>query len=300
MVEADSTTQISVNNKETINPFRIYLREIDRFRLLTAEEEVALSCQIQAGRLAEELGVPGFQLLVEEGDRARNTMVESNLRLVVSIAKKYKGLLPDLIQEGNLGLLKAAEKYDGRGRFSTYATWGIRGAVQRPTYDQRRQIHLPINIEGIMGDFVRIKEELEEQFGRPASVEELAQALGCDKDIVEGIQTATSVVSLDQPVNEAGFTPADSLVSTLGSPEASAVETDLKERVVELLECLNPRERRVLKLRFGLTEDEKIRTFKEVGEELRVSAQRVQQIQQDALHKLRLFGGVNELREFLA
>jgi len=267
-----------------------YLREIGRGTLLTKEQEVELAKQIEAG-----------------SDAARRRMTEANLRLVVSIAKKYQGRgmpLLDLIQEGNVGLMRAVAKFDHRRgfKFSTYATWWIRQAVLRAIGDQARTIRLPIHIGDQTNKLVRISDRLRDSLGRQPTDEEIAEELGLTPIEVEGLrQTARDAVSLETPIGEDGDTELGHLIEDANaeSPASAAMEADLKDQVDEVLSTLQPRERRVIQLRFGLTDGHQ-RALDEVARRLGTSRETVRQLERHALDKLRRTGRANALRSYAA
>jgi RNA polymerase primary sigma factor len=267
-----------------------YLREIGRGRLLTKEQEIELAKQIEAG-----------------SDAARRHMTEANLRLVVSIAKKYQGRgmpLLDLIQEGNVGLMRAVAKFDHRRgfKFSTYATWWIRQAVLRAIGDQARTIRLPIHIGDQTNKLVRISDRLRDSLGRQPTDEEIAEELGLTTVEVEGLrQTARDAVSLETPIGEDGDTELGHLIedSNAESPASAALEADLRDHVDEVLSTLQPRERRVIQLRFGLGDGHQ-RALDEVARRLGTSRETVRQLERHALDKLRRTGRAESLRSYAA
>jgi RNA polymerase primary sigma factor len=257
-----------------------YLREIGRGALLTKEQEVELARQIEKG-----------------SDAARLRMTEANLRLVVSIAKKYQGRgmpLLDLIQEGNVGLMRAVQKFDHRRgfKFSTYATWWIRQAVLRAIGDQARTIRLPIHIGDQTNKLVRITDRLRDALGRQPSDEEVGEELGLTPIEVEALrQTARDSVSLETPIGEEGDTELGHLIEDVNaeSPAEAAVQADLKDQVDDVLRVLKPRERRVIQLRFGLGDGHQ-RALDEVARRMGTSRETVRQLERSALDKLRHTG----------
>ena len=291
---------------------RLYLREIGRVPLLTAEEEVDLAKAIEAGLYAsrctsgpdgpttEELGV-----LVEEGRRAKGRLTEANLRLVVSIAKRYMGRgMPflDLIQEGNLGLIRAVEKFDhSKGfKFSTYATWWIRQAITRAIADQARTIRIPVHMVETINRLVRLQHQLHQQLGREPNTEELSSVTGYrDERILEIQRIAREPVSLHTPIgdDESDFgefiEDSDAIM-----PVEAAAFTLLQERLRSLLSDLSDREQRVIRLRFGMV-DGRPRTLEEVGREFGVTRERIRQIEAKTLAKLRHPSRAGPLRDFL-
>ncbi len=265
-----------------------YLREIGRGTLLTKEQEVELAKQIEAG-----------------SDAARRRMTEANLRLVVSIAKKYQGRglpLLDLIQEGNVGLMRAVAKFDHRRgfKFSTYATWWIRQAVLRAIGDQARTIRLPIHIGDQTNKLVRVSDRLRDSLGRHPTDAEIAEELGLTTLEVEALrQTSRDTVSLETPIGEEGDTELGHLIedATAESPSSAALVTDLKDQVDDVLRTLEPRERRVIQLRFGLTDGHQ-RALDEVARRLGTSRETVRQLERHALDKLRRTGRAAALRAY--
>ena len=259
------------------DPVRMYLKEIGKVPLLSAEEEIELAKRI------------------EEGDEeAKHRLCEANLRLVVSIAKRYVGrgmLFLDLIQEGNLGLIKAVEKFDYRKgyKFSTYATWWIRQAITRAIADQARTIRIPVHMVETINKLIRVSRQLLQEKGREPQPEEIAEVMDCPVDRVrEIIKIAQEPVSLETPIGEeedshlGDFIPDDDAPA----PADAAAFTLLKEQLMNVLATLTPREEMVLKLRFGL-EDGRARTLEEVGKEFKVTRERIRQIEAKALRKLR-------------
>ncbi|MGJ4849511.1 RNA polymerase sigma factor RpoD [Bacillota bacterium Meth-B3] len=259
------------------DPVRMYLKEIGKVPLLTAEEEIELSKRM------------------EQGDEvAKHRLSEANLRLVVSIAKRYVGrgmLFLDLIQEGNLGLIKAVEKYDYRKgfKFSTYATWWIRQAITRAIADQARTIRIPVHMVETINKLIRVSRQLLQELGREPTPEEIAEEMGISEDKVrEIIKIAQEPVSLETPIGEeedshlGDFIPDDDAPA----PAEAAAFTLLKEQLMSVLSTLTPREEKVLKLRFGL-EDGRARTLEEVGKYFKVTRERIRQIEAKALRKLR-------------
>ena len=273
----------------TGDPVRMYLREIGKVPLLTAEEELDL-----AKRIAE-------------GDQtAAREMTEANLRLVVSIAKRYVGRgmqLLDLIQEGNLGLLKAVEKYDySKGfKFSTYATWWVRQAITRALADQARTIRIPVHMVETMNKLTQISRKLQQDLGREPTVEELAEVMRLSPERVNEIrQMCMEPVSLESPVGEEDDSHlGDFIEDDTGSQPAEAVsQAMLRQQLMEILGTLSPREAKVLRLRYGL-DDGRPRTLEEVGKEFNVTRERVRQIEAKALRKIRNPNRSSKLRDFL-
>ena len=259
------------------DPVRMYLKEIGKVPLLTAEEEIELAKRMEQG-----------------DEEAKKRLCEANLRLVVSIAKRYVGrgmLFLDLIQEGNLGLIKAVEKFDYRKgyKFSTYATWWIRQAITRAIADQARTIRIPVHMVETINKLIRVSRQLLQEYGREPLPEEIAKEMGIPEDKVrEIIKIAQEPVSLETPIGEeedshlGDFIPDDDAPA----PAEAAAFTLLKEQLMSVLSTLTPREEMVLKLRFGL-EDGRARTLEEVGKEFKVTRERIRQIEAKALRKLR-------------
>lgn len=271
------------------DPVRMYLKEIGKVPLLSAQEEIDL-----AKRMAE-------------GDQeAKQKLAEANLRLVVSVAKRYVGrgmLFLDLIQEGNLGLIKAVEKFDYcKGyKFSTYATWWIRQAITRAIADQARTIRIPVHMVETINKLIRVNRQLLQEYGREPRPDEIAREMGISEDKVrEIIKVAQEPVSLETPIGEeedshlGDFIPDDDAPA----PAEQAAFTLLKEQLMEVLDTLTPREKKVLRLRFGL-DDGKARTLEEVGREFNVTRERIRQIEAKALRKLRHPSRSKKLKDFL-
>jgi len=299
---------------------RIYLREIGRVPLLTAQDEVDLAKAIEAGLFAEEKlhgGSPSaaecrgaelaeLALLVAEGMRAKQRLIEANLRLVVSIAKRYIGrglVFLDLIQEGNLGLIRAVEKFDyTKGyKFSTYATWWIRQAITRAIADQARTIRIPVHMVETINKMARIQRQMHQDLGREATPEEIAAEMGLSADRVAEIQRiAQEPVSLQSPIGEEDsdlgdfIEDADAVV-----PMEAAAFIMLQDQLEQVLDNLSIREQRIIQLRFGLT-DGHPRTLEEVGREFGVTRERIRQIESKTLAKLRHPSRAQMLREYLA
>ena len=271
------------------DPVRMYLKEIGKVPLLTGEEEIALAKRMELG-----------------DEEAKKRLAEANLRLVVSIAKRYVGrgmLFLDLIQEGNLGLMKAVEKFDYKKgyKFSTYATWWIRQAITRAIADQARTIRIPVHMVETINKLVRVSRQLVQQLGRDPIPEEIANEMNMDVDKVREImKIAQEPVSLETPIGEeedshlGDFIPDDEAQA----PAEAATYTLLKEQLLEVLETLTPREQKVLRLRFGL-DDGRARTLEEVGKEFDVTRERIRQIEAKALRKLRHPSRSKKLKDFL-
>ncbi len=274
----DEDIDLSVPEGISIDdPVRMYLKEIGKVPLLSADEEIQLARRLESG-----------------DEDAKHRLAEANLRLVVSIAKRYVGrgmLFLDLIQEGNLGLIKAVEKFDYRKgfKFSTYATWWIRQAITRAIADQARTIRIPVHMVETINKLIRVSRQLLQEYGREPTPEEIAIEMGISEDKVrEIIKIAQEPVSLETPIGEeedshlGDFIPDDDAPA----PAEAAAFTLLKEQLMSVLSTLTPREEKVLKLRFGL-EDGRARTLEEVGKYFKVTRERIRQIEAKALRKLR-------------
>ena len=271
------------------DPVRMYLKEIGKVPLLSAEEEIELAQRMEQG-----------------DEEAKKRLCEANLRLVVSIAKRYVGrgmLFLDLIQEGNLGLIKAVDKFDYRKgyKFSTYATWWIRQAITRSIADQARTIRIPVHMVETINKLIRVSRQLLQTYGREPTPEEIAEEMGLSVEKVREIQKiAQEPVSLETPIGEeedshlGDFIPDDDVPA----PDTAAAITMLKEQLVEVLETLTEREQKVLRLRFGL-EDGRPRTLEEVGKEFDVTRERIRQIEAKALRKLRHPSRSKKLKDYL-
>ena len=289
--EVDVTKEdLSVPKGVTVDdPVRMYLKEIGKISLLTAEEEVEIAKRMEAG-----------------DESAKKELAEANLRLVVSIAKRYVGRgmsFLDLIQEGNLGLMKAVDKFDyTKGfKFSTYATWWIRQAITRAIADQARTIRIPVHMVETINKLVRVQRQLVQDLGRDPLPEEIAAEMSLDVERVREIQKiAQEPVSLETPIGEeedshlGDFIPDDEILS----PQDAATFTLLKEQLNSVLETLTDREKKVLTLRFGL-DDGRARTLEEVGKEFDVTRERIRQIEAKALRKLRHPSRSKKLKDYL-
>ena len=289
--EVDVTKEdLSVPKGVTVDdPVRMYLKEIGKISLLTAEEEVEIAKRMEAG-----------------DESAKKELAEANLRLVVSIAKRYVGRgmsFLDLIQEGNLGLMKAVDKFDyTKGfKFSTYATWWIRQAITRAIADQARTIRIPVHMVETINKLVRVQRQLVQDLGRDPLPEEIAAEMNLDVERVREIQKiAQEPVSLETPIGEeedshlGDFIPDDEILS----PQDAATFTLLKEQLNSVLETLTEREKKVLTLRFGL-DDGRARTLEEVGKEFDVTRERIRQIEAKALRKLRHPSRSKKLKDYL-
>ena len=289
MGEDDLDSEPMIENIAIDDPVKIYLKEIGRVPLLSPDEEMSLAIRISEGDVA-----------------AKKRLSEANLRLVVSIAKRYLGRgmqFLDLIQEGNLGLIKAVEKFDHtKGfKFSTYATWWIRQAITRAIADQARTIRIPVHMVETINKVKKVSSQLLHQNGHEPTAEEIAEVINMPTDKVREImRVAQEPVSLETPIGEeedshlGDFIPDDDAPA----PQDAASHTLLKEQLAEVLGTLTPREERVLKLRFGL-EDGRSRTLEEVGEVFNVTRERIRQIEAKALRKLRHSSRSKKLKDFL-
>lgn len=291
-IEEEEETEVDLSVPEGIaidDPVRMYLKEIGKVPLLNSEQEVALAKRIEAG-----------------DEYAGKQLAEANLRLVVSIAKRYVGrgmLFLDLIQEGNLGLIKAVEKFDfTKGfKFSTYATWWIRQAITRAIADQARTIRIPVHMVETINKLIRVERQLLQELGRAPQPEEIAEIMEMTPEKVREImKIAQEPVSLETPIGEeedshlGDFIPDDDALA----PAEAAAFTMLKEQLISVLDTLTPREEKVLRLRFGL-DDGRSRTLEEVGKEFNVTRERIRQIEAKALRKLRHPSRSKKLKDYL-
>jgi RNA polymerase primary sigma factor len=276
------------------DPVRMYLKEIGRVPLLSMEDEKNLAMKIEAGEHELQKNGSTNQIVVAQGEEAKRQLTEANLRLVVSIAKKYVGrgmLFLDLIQEGNLGLIRAVEKFDYRKgyKFSTYATWWIRQAITRALADQARTIRIPVHMVETINRLIKISRQLLQELGRDPSVEEIAAEMGLTPEKVrEVIKISQEPISLETPIGEEEDSHLGDFIEdqeAVAPAEAASVML-LKEKMQDVLQNLTERERKVLVLRFGL-EDGHQRTLEEVGQEFGVTRERIRQIEAKALRKLR-------------
>ena len=271
------------------DPVRMYLKEIGKVPLLTAEEEIELAKKIELG-----------------DEEAKQKLAEANLRLVVSIAKRYVGrgmLFLDLIQEGNLGLIKAVEKFDYRKgyKFSTYATWWIRQAITRAIADQARTIRIPVHMVETINKIMRVSRQLVQELGREPSADEIAEKLDMPVEKVrEILKIAQEPVSLETPIGEEEDSHLGDFIQddNVPAPAEAAAYTMLKEQIGEVLTSLTPREQSVLRLRFGL-DDGRSRTLEEVGKEFNVTRERIRQIEAKSLRKLRHPSRSKKLKDYL-
>jgi RNA polymerase primary sigma factor len=300
------------------DPVRMYLKEIGKVPLLTGEQEVSLAKRIEAGvhateRLEDEAAAPlsdealaSLQAVAVDGEIAKKQLTEANLRLVVSIAKRYVGrgmALLDLVQEGNLGLIRAVEKFDyTKGfKFSTYATWWIRQAITRAIADQARTIRIPVHMVETMNKVLRVQRQMLQELGREPTVEEVAAKVELTPDRVRDIQRISlEPVSLETPVGEEDDSSLGDFVEDPSAiaPATAAARALLTEAIEEALEELNDRERAVVRLRFGL-DDGQVRTLEEVGREFGVTRERIRQIESKTLAKLRHPTRSQRLRDYL-
>ena len=302
------------------DPVRMYLKEIGKVDLLTSEQEVALAQTMVRGqevqKTLEEMQAEGIELdpeakkvmekEIKAGERAKQSLAEANLRLVVSIAKRYVGrgmLFLDLIQEGNLGLIKAVEKFDyTKGyKFSTYATWWIRQAITRAIADQARTIRIPVHMVETINKVIRVSRQLLQELGHDPTPEEISEEMNMPVDKVrEILKIAQEPVSLETPIGEEEDSHLGDFIpdEDASEPSEAASFTLLKEQLVEVLSTLTPREEKVLKLRFGI-EDGRTRTLEEVGKEFNVTRERIRQIEAKALRKLRHPSRSKKLKDFL-
>ncbi len=289
---AEEEEEIDLSVPEGIaidDPVRMYLKEIGKVPLLSSEQEITYAREIEEGN-----------------QKAKKKLAEANLRLVVSIAKRYVGrgmLFLDLIQEGNLGLIKAVEKFDYRKgyKFSTYATWWIRQAITRAIADQARTIRIPVHMVETINKLIRVQRQLLQELGRDPFPEEISKVMELPVDKVREIQKiAQEPVSLETPIGEeedshlGDFIPDDEAPA----PAEAAAFTMLKEQLINVLDTLTPREEKVLRLRFGL-DDGRARTLEEVGKEFNVTRERIRQIEAKALRKLRHPSRSKKLKDYL-
>lgn len=310
------------------DPVRMYLKEIGKVPLLSADEEIELAQKMEAGsvavekipllkeRLAEtgdeqekeeiQAEIKALQLDVDRGSDAKKRLAEANLRLVVSIAKRYVGrgmLFLDLIQEGNLGLIKAVEKFDYRKgyKFSTYATWWIRQAITRAIEDQARTIRIPVHMVETINKLIRVSRQLLQELGREPTPEEIAEEMKMPVERVrEILKISQEPVSLETPIGEEEDSHLGDFIKddNVPVPADAATFTLLKEQLEEVLGTLTEREQKVLTLRFGL-EDGRARTLEEVGKEFNVTRERIRQIEAKALRKLRHPSRSRKLKDYL-
>ncbi len=314
--ETERQAQVDdLENIDTDDTIGLYLKEVSRVPLLTAEEEVELAQRIERGRMArEELARANVSMrrrtelrrLIEDGWMAREHLITANSRLVISVAKKYMGRgVPflDLIQEGNIGLIRATKKFDYRRghKFSTYATWWIRQAVTRAIADQGRTIRVPVHMGDQINKLLRVQHQLTQRLGREPSVDELALALEVPPKKVENmIQVARRPLSLETPTDDEEDSVLGDFIEDVETapPDDSATYNLLREHLEEVLNSLPPREVRILQLRYGLL-DGQAYTLEEVGRKMGVTRERVRQIEAQALSRLRHPSIRRKLRDYL-
>ena len=294
----------------------LYFREMGQQDLLSADEEIELAKRIETGRAVEIEKIDPETLSIEERDEhfqilemteaARAHLIRANTRLVVSIAKKYRGRglqFLDLIQEGNVGLMKAVEKYDYRrgNRFSTYATWWIRQAVTRALANHGRTIRIPAHLGGRISKLYQVAQDLEQELGRQPSPEEIAETMDLPADRVRWmLRTSRQPVHLERPIGDESDSELGDFIedSDAPPPAETVAQTMLTEEICEILDQLTPREARILRLRYGLQDGES-RTLKEVGEMFGLSRERIRQLEKEALRKLRHPTFAGHLRQYL-
>lgn len=321
--DEDKWNDLSVPKGVTIDdPVRLYLKEIGKVDLLTREEEIKLAKKMEVGREKSEKAreklkqnidpelraelLRDIEIAEADADYAKNRLCEANLRLVVSIAKKYVGRgmnFLDLIQEGNMGLMKAVDKFEWQKgfKFSTYATWWIRQAITRSIADQARTIRIPVHMVETINKLSRVQRQILQEKGRDATPEEISKEMQISIDKVRSIlKIAQEPVSLESPIGEEEDSTLGDFIkdSEATAPEDAASEAMLREHVLEVLDSLSPREQKVLKLRFGL-EDGRSRTLEEVGKRFDVTRERIRQIEAKAIRRIRHPSKSKKLREFL-
>jgi RNA polymerase primary sigma factor len=313
-IELNPSLDESINNDDTVG---MYLKEMSRVPLLSVDEELNLAVRIEKGRTAreEKIKLAGRQnatirskldAIIEEGLHARDHLIKANTRLVVSIAKRFMGrgvAFLDLIQEGNLGLMKAVEKYDyTRGfRFSTYATWWVRQTISRAISDQARTIRVPVHMIDRIRQLYKANHELEQKLGRQPTIEELAEKVDLPLQRVQWIMKVSwQPLSLESPVGDEEESELGHFIEdeVSPSPMQSAYQSLLKEKLEEILSTLTPREARVLRLRFGL-DDGTIYTLEEVGQKFGLTRERIRQIEGHALRQLRHPMRARQLKDYL-
>jgi len=303
------------------DPVRMYLKEIGKVPLLTADEEIDIAMRMERGDSSKTMLENGvndkgdalsddekkqLQAHIDDGTQAKRMLAEANLRLVVSIAKRYVGrgmLFLDLIQEGNLGLIKAVEKFDYRKgyKFSTYATWWIRQAITRAIADQARTIRIPVHMVETINKLIRVSRQLLQEYGREPTPEEIAKKMDISESKVrEIIKIAQEPVSLETPIGEEEDSHLGDFISDDDTPAPAEVASHalMREQLWDVLDTLTPREEKVLRLRFGL-DDGNQRTLEEVGREFKVTRERIRQIEAKALRKLRHPSRSKKLKDYL-
>jgi len=314
--EGYEPTTDDLSNIETNDTIGLYFKEVSRVPLLTAEEEVSLAQRIESGRLARAELARGnvserrrieLRRLVEDGWSAREHLITANSRLVISIAKKYmnRGVpFLDLIQEGNIGLMRATKKFEYRRghKFSTYATWWIRQAISRAVADQGRTIRVPVHMGDQINKLLRVQHELTQKFDRKPKIEELAEALEVTPEKVEHMmRVARRPLSLELPTDDEGDSTLGDFIEDeeIPLPDDTATTNLLKENLLSVLDSLPSREVRILQLRFGLLDGQSY-TLEEVGRKMGVTRERVRQIQAQALSRLRHPAVKRRLRDYLS
>ena len=323
-IAAEPEEELDLSMPEGISiddPVRMYLKEIGKVPLLTADEEIDIAMRMERGDSAKEALEKGvnengealtedekkmYQAHIDDGTQAKRMLAEANLRLVVSIAKRYVGrgmLFLDLIQEGNLGLIKAVEKFDYRKgyKFSTYATWWIRQAITRAIADQARTIRIPVHMVETINKLIRVSRQLLQEYGREPTPEEIAKTMNISESKVrEIIKIAQEPVSLETPIGEEEDSHLGDFISDDDTPAPAEVASHalMREQLWDVLDTLTPREEKVLRLRFGL-DDGNQRTLEEVGREFKVTRERIRQIEAKALRKLRHPSRSKKLKDYL-
>jgi RNA polymerase nonessential primary-like sigma factor len=314
-LDLDTTAEDLDAQSPAADLVRVYLNGIGKRALLTAEQEVNLAKRIEAGVFAQHVLDTGAQLaasrttdlraLVRDGERARNHLLEANLRLVVSLAKRYTGRgmpLLDLIQEGNLGLIRAVEKFDyAKGfKFSTYATWWIRQAITRGMADQARTIRLPVHLVEQVNKIARVKRDLHQRLGRDATTEEIAEESGLPVEKVSDLlDHSRDPVSLDMPVGSEEEAPLGDFIEDAEATDAetTVISHLLHDDLRRVLATLDDREQNVIRMRYGL-DDGQPRTLDQIGRTFGLSRERVRQIEREVMAKLRVGDRANRLRAY--
>jgi RNA polymerase primary sigma factor len=312
--EEDEDEPFDIHALSSSDTVGLYLKEMARVPLLSNEEEIDLAMRLEAGLAAEKkllknpdhLRATEWRILVQDGLNAREHLIKANTRLVVSIAKKYmsRGVpFLDLIQEGNLGLMKAVEKFDYRRgfRFSTYATWWIRQTITRAVADQGRTIRVPVHMSDRIRKLYRVARDLEQQHGRKPTLDEMAEAMDCDTRKVQWmLKVSWQPLSLEHPVGDDEDSELGNFIENDASPSPaqSAYDKMLREKIESLLGTLTPREARILRLRFGL-QNGRSYTLEEVGQKFGLTRERIRQIEGRALRRLRHPRRSRQLRDYL-